>query len=260
MIRDGKRSISRELIHLLDSIEGAAAKKQLRLVKATKNAMSVQNINKSRVLNSKNRNLAHDQRKLLENLRGRVEKISRLCKLSANDEENAKSEGILHVSDDDDDGDPRIVISRRNGVPSTKNGVFVQTQEVQLQPKVKKSVSFSDSGNVSKIYSNTYEPILSEDVTCMDGSSSSDEQEEVLENIRNEVEDVMDSSRGAEDDEETIPDNGGSTQSRDGERNGRRYLKKDVRTEEKLVFSAPLPLKMETRDDLMKSKGVRILS
>ncbi|KAF7803050.1 BAG family molecular chaperone regulator 8, chloroplastic [Senna tora] len=250
MIRDGKGSISRDLLRFLDSLEGIAVKKHLRLVKTMKNVRYGQNINKPRVLNPKHGNLGHDQRKVLENLKGRVEKISQLCKLSANDEEQALSERILLVAnddddDDDDDGGPSIVISRKNGVPTTK-----------IQPKVKKSVSFAESGNVSKIYCNTYEPeqSLSEVVTCLDGDSSSDEQEEVLENIRNEVEDVMDSSRGAEDDEEAIPgDVGSAHNSSDGERNSRRHPKKDGKNEGKLVFSAPLPLKMETRDELMKN-------
>lgn len=263
MIRDGKGSISRDLGHFLDSIEGVAVKKHLRLVKATKNARFGQNIDKSRVLNSKRGDLGHDQRKLLENLRGRVERISRLCKLSENEEEDVKSGGILLVigdnGDDDDDADPSIVIRRRKGVAPTNNGAFVRRPEVQHQPKAKKSVSFPESGNVSKIYINNYEPALSEDATCLDGSSSSDEQEEILEDIRNEVDDVLDSSRGAEIDEEAILDNGGSTQSSGGERNSKRHLKNDCRNEGKVILSAPLPLKMETRDDLPKSKGVRIL-
>ncbi|KAK4271939.1 hypothetical protein QN277_020557 [Acacia crassicarpa] len=261
MTRDGKKSITRDLGQFLDSIEGVAVKKHLRLVKATKNVRLGQNIDKSRVLHSKHGDLGHDQRKQLENLRGRVERISRLCKLSANEEEDVNSEGILHFMDDndDDDADPNIVIRRRKGVAPTNNGVFVHRQEVQHQPKVKKSVSFAESGNVSKIYSNTYEPALSEDAICLDGISSSDEQEEILENIRNEVEDVLDSSRGAEVDEEVILDNEGSAQSSDGERNFKRHLKNDCRNEGKVIFSAPLPLKMETRNDLAKSKGGRIL-
>ncbi|XP_054803010.1 BAG family molecular chaperone regulator 8, chloroplastic [Prosopis cineraria] len=255
MIRDGKGSISRDLGHFLDSIEGVAAKKQLRVVKATKNARFGQNMDKSRVLN-KPGNFGHDQGKLLENLRGRVERISRLCKLSAN-EEDVKSEEILHVIDDnDDDADPSIVFRRRKGT-QTNNGVFVQRQEVQHKPKAKKSVSFAESGNFSKINSNNYEPALSVDATGLDGSSSSDEQEEILVHIRNEAEDVLDSSRGAEVGEEDLLDNGGSALSSDGERNSKRHLSRNGGT---VIFSAPVPLKMESRDDLMKSKGVRILT
>ncbi|XP_028796587.1 LOW QUALITY PROTEIN: BAG family molecular chaperone regulator 8, chloroplastic [Neltuma alba] len=264
MVRDGKGSISRDLGHFLDSIEGVAVKKHLRLVKATKNARFGQNLDKSRVLNSKHGVLGRDQRRLLENLRGRVDRISRLCKLSAKEEGDVKSEGSLHIIDDTTmmmiDDDPSIVIRRRTGASPTNNGVFVQRQEIQRQPRTKKSVSFAESGSVSKIYSNTCEPALSEDATCLDGSSSSDEQEEILENIRSEVEDVLDSSRGAEVDEEAILDNGGSAQSSDGEKSSKRHLKNDCKNEGKVIFTAPLPLKMETRGDLTKSKGVRILT
>ncbi|CAL0320001.1 unnamed protein product [Lupinus luteus] len=110
----------------------------------------------------------------------RVEKISKLCKVNENDEDS-EAEGI----DDDDDGHPIVLIRRRNGVSADKNVVFMQWQGVQ--PRAKKSVKFAENHS-----SNTYEPDLSGDVTCLDGSSSSDDQGEVLEN----VEDVLDSSQG----------------------------------------------------------------
>ncbi|XP_061365966.1 BAG family molecular chaperone regulator 8, chloroplastic [Gastrolobium bilobum] len=258
MIVEGKRSISRDLVQFLDSIEEVAAKKRVLYVKAAKNARSVQKVHKPR--NSGD----EEKRKLLQNLRGRVEKISRLFKVSANDEEDSEpEEGINH-----DDGITNVLIGRRDEVSLNKNGVFVQRQGVQ--PRVKKSVRFAENGNICEVYnSSTCEPDLSGNVTCSDGNSSSDDQGEVLEDVNCAVEDVVDSSQGAEDDEEVlVVDSGGSSHS-SGERNSRRDFKYDGRNkvkgqlqahEEKLLFSAPMPIKMENRTDLKKSKGVKILT
>lgn len=131
------------------------------------------------------------------------------------------------------------MVARRDG---NKNGVFVQRQVIQ--PRVKKSVRFAENGNVCEVYSAR---------TCeSDGSSSNDDQGEVLENRKFAVVDVVDSSQGVEDDEEVlVGDSGGSTRSSDdGD---------IVAHQEKILFSAPLPLKMESRTDL-KSKGVKILT
>ena len=53
MIRDGKRSISRDLVRFLDFIEGFAVKRHDLLLKARKNVRFVPNGDKSRVVLSK---------------------------------------------------------------------------------------------------------------------------------------------------------------------------------------------------------------
>ncbi|KAE9595283.1 hypothetical protein Lal_00018890 [Lupinus albus] len=252
MVTDGKRSISRDLVQFLDSIERGAMKKHLFYVKEVKNARFGQKVNKPRDSGD------DEKRKLLQNLRGRVEKISKLCEVYENDEDS-EPEGIH----DDDDGLPSVLISRRNGVSADKNVVFMRRQGVQ--PTAKKNVRFAENGKFFEVHnSNTYEPDLSGDVTCLDGSSSSDDQGEVLEN----VEDVLDSSQGAEGDKEALVGDGGSrSNSDDGKRNSKMNLKNDGRNtlkgqllmhQEKPIFSAPLPLKMENKADA-KSKGVRSL-
>ncbi|CAL0314726.1 unnamed protein product [Lupinus luteus] len=255
MVTDGKRSISRDLVQFLDSIERVAVKKRLFYVKAVKNAKFGEKVNKPRDSSD------DEKRKLLQNLRGRVEKISKLCEVYENDEDS-EPEGI-HDDDGDDDGHPIVLIRRRNGVSADKNVVFMQRQGVQ--PTAKKSVKFAENGRNFEVHSsNTYEPDLSGDVTCLDGSSSSDDQGEVLEN----VEDVLDSSQGAEVDDEALVEGGGSRyNSNDRERNDKMNLKNDDQNtvkgqlpmnREKPIISAPLPLKMENKADA-KSKGVRIL-
>lgn len=252
MIVDGKRSISRDLVQFLDSIEEVALKKHVLHVKAGKTVGSVKKV-------QKNRNSDDDERrKLLQNLRGRVEKLSKLCKVSANDEEDSESEEGIH-----DNGVTNVLIGGRNEVPQNKNGVFLPRQGAQ--PGVKKSVRFAKNRNICEVYSG--------DVACSDGScSSSDELGDVLENVSGAVEDdSVGSSQGAEDDEEVlVVESGGSPRSSDdGERNTRRVLVNDGRNvvkeqlqahQEKLLFSAPLPLKMENRSGSKNSKGVKILT
>ncbi|RDX82644.1 BAG family molecular chaperone regulator 8, chloroplastic, partial [Mucuna pruriens] len=239
MIVDGKRSVSRDLVRFLDSIEEVALKRHVLYVRAAKTVKSGKKVHKPR-------NSGDDEkRKLLQNLRARVEKLSKLCEVSANDEEDSEPEEGIH------DGVTNVLIGGRDGVSPSKNGVFLHRQEVQ--PGVKKSVRFAENGNICEFYSG--------DVTCSDGScSSSDEQGEVLENVSGAVEDDgVDSSQGAEDDEEVlVVDSGGSPHSSgDGERNkrGRNVVNEQLQAhQERLLFSAPLPLKMENRSDLKKSK------
>lgn len=242
MIVDGKRSISRDLVQFLDSIEEVAVKKHMHYVKAVKSSRSGQKVQRTR----KPEGDDDEKKKLLKNLRGRVEKISKLCKVYGDDEEGLENEESVHDDDDDydDDGVTDVVVARRDG---NKNGVFVQRQVIQ--PRVKKSVRFAENGNVCEVYSTR---------TCeSDGSSSNDDQGEVLENRKFAVVDVVDSSQGVEDDEEVlVEDSGGSTRSSD---DGDIVKEQFQAHQEKILFSAPLPLKMESRTDL-KNKGVKILT
>ncbi|CAL5191142.1 unnamed protein product [Lathyrus oleraceus] len=236
MIVDGKRSISRDLVQFLDSIEEVAAKKHILHVKAVKSSRPGQKIQRQR-----NSDGDDEKGKLLKNLRGRVEKISKLCKVYENDEERLENEEGVHEDCDDDyddDGDEvsGVLIGRRG---RNRNGLFVKRQEIQ--PRKKKSVRFVENGKNCEVYSTR--------TGESDGSSSNDEHGEVLEmtNGKFAVVDVVDSSRGGEDDEDVlVEDSGGSSD--DGDL-----------VKEKLLFSPPLPLKMENRSD-SKSKGVKILS
>ncbi|CAJ1831596.1 unnamed protein product [Sphenostylis stenocarpa] len=252
MIVDGKRSISRDLVRFLDAIEEVALKNHVFYVREAKTVKSGKKVQKPR-------NAGDDERsKLLQNLRGRVEKLSRLCKVSTNDEEDSECVEGIH-----DDGVTNVLIGGSNEMSPNKNGVFLRKQGVQ--PGVKKSVRFAENGNIYEVYSG--------DVRCSDGScSSSDEQGEVLENVSGAVEDDgIDSYLGAEDDVVVLMvGSGGSPRSSDdGERGSTRVLENEGRNvgeeqlhanQEKLLFSAPLPLKMENRSGVKKSKGVKILT
>ncbi|MED6182248.1 hypothetical protein PIB30_026903 [Stylosanthes scabra] len=236
MIVDGKRSLSRDL--------------------AAKSGRVYQRVNKPRDSGEDD-----ERRKLLQNLRGRVERISRLCKANENSEGDLEHEGVHHVGgggDHDysyDDAD-----AYGDVVPPKKNGVFV-VQRQGVQPRGKKSVKFAENGKISEVYSGgsgAYEPDVSGDVACLEGSSSSDyDQAEVFEIAGNAAEHVaVDSSRGAEDEEEeeeetAFVENGGSSHSKYVVNQGH---------QERVLFSAPMPVKMENKAELMKNKGVRFLT
>ncbi|KAL5582203.1 hypothetical protein UlMin_014645 [Ulmus minor] len=256
MIRDGKKSISRDLVRFLDCIDGIAVKRQGLSFKAMKNARLGQNVNNSRVILGRNYgDLGGNQREMIGKLRERVEKIRGFSRLSENDEEDVELEGFEHVSDDDNEVEtPRVVINGKNS--RIRNGILVNRSGVQ--PKVKKSVSFAENGNVFKIISNSNESISFEDGSCLDDSISSDDRDADTEEFR-----VL--SQGTLDDyEEANTVNGDFSQASDRENNLRARItpRREVNYEiighfedhnGDFLFSAPLPVKMEDKADLRKS-------
>ncbi|KAM2858791.1 hypothetical protein COP2_024287 [Malus domestica] len=257
IVRDGKRLISRDLVRFLEFIDGVVMKRHGLSLKAVKNVRFGQNVNKSRVLPAKcGGDLGRDQREKIENLRDRIEKIRGFARVSENDEEDVELEGFQHVSDEDEE----------NLRLRFKNGVLVKRQG--LQPKVKKNVSFSENDNVYRVISNSDEPVSSGD-----GSDSSDDHGELIGNLCSEVEEVKAFVQETEeDDEEALTENGGSPEaSSDGERNPRARMiprREDIYEtkghgqgrNEYLLFSAPLPVKMESKADMVKrNKPVKLV-
>ncbi|GMY32915.1 bag family molecular chaperone regulator 8, chloroplastic [Fagus crenata] len=93
MIRDGKRSISRDLVRFLEFIDGVAVKRRGLSFKATKNmSFGHPNGNKCRVLGTKIKTLG-GQREVIQKLRARAEKISGFIRASQNDEDDVELEG-----------------------------------------------------------------------------------------------------------------------------------------------------------------------
>ncbi|ONI19084.1 hypothetical protein PRUPE_3G257800 [Prunus persica] len=254
IVRDGKRSISRDLVRFMEFIDGVVMKRHGLSLKAVKNARFGQNVNKSRVLPTKCDDLGRDQREMIGKLRDRIEKIRGFARVSENDEEDVELEGFQHVSDEDEE----------NLMTRFKNGVLVKRHG--LQPKVKKNVSFAENGNVYRVFSNSDEPVSSGD-----GSDSSDDHGELVENLRSEVEDVKGFAQETEDDDEAHTENDGSPQASDGERNPRARMTQrrediyetkvhDLGRNGYLLFSAPLPVKMESKADIIKrNKAVKLV-
>ncbi|XP_059670414.1 BAG family molecular chaperone regulator 8, chloroplastic [Cornus florida] len=248
MIRDGKRSISRELIRFIEFIDGVSSRRKELSSRATKNVRFVGNGNKSRVSYNGHRmgnadcgDMGGNERELKEKLRVLTEKIN----------------GFSEISEEDDEEDvglenPNVSINGKVGFPQNRNGI---------QPKAKKNVRFAENGNVYRVFKDTHEPISSGDVNSSDGSGSIDDERELVDNLCREVEEIGGFAKEIEDEEEGIMDDGGSSINMDGERNPRRSLRAEGNYEingqhqgqnGNFTFSAPLPVKMESKADLIK--------
>ncbi|XWS32945.1 hypothetical protein CRYUN_Cryun22dG0034400 [Craigia yunnanensis] len=247
MIRGGKRSVSRDLVQFLEYIDGLALKRHKQLYKNAKNV---------RVLGgSKARILRSDSGEIMEKLGDRVEKLERFSRNEEGDD--VKLEGFHQVIGEVEN--PRIYITGKGGVCVTQNrngGVLLKGS----QPRVKKTVSFAENGNVYRIISSGNEVNSNGDGSLTDESVSSDDNGEISGNI------LKESGGLVESEEEVNLDNEDSLQSTDGEKNTRRNFSRQARSEidgdyqiqdGDFVFSAPLPVKMESKAELMKKrKGV----
>ena len=250
MIRDGKRSVTRELVQFLDFIDGVSARRHRLRNKPSWNTRTGQNASKSRVLtgrvDSNCRDSGADRREMMEKLRDRVEKIRGFSRVLEKDEEDVELEGFQHLSDDEEN--PSISIIEKGRVSEARKGILVKRKE--LQPRVKKNVSFAKNGNLFSVSGSTHEPVSAED------------DPELVENLSGELQKEI----GGDDDD----DDGGDTESRgssqtsDIERNPISYLGTEDGHEVEhgnFVFAAPLPLKMESRTDLRKKiKGINIIT
>lgn len=239
MIRDGKKSISRELTGLLDLIDGVTVKKSeisAKLVKKNVPRKCGVLYNEREMGTFGCRNLAKNKR--LEDLVDRIDALSTKVPIGYNveDEEDLEIPGILRNR------------TARLGHPNDGLGA-----------KVKKSVSFVENGKVYKVHRKGFEP-----VSVGDCDSSGDESYSV--GAKGELKD--DTRRKAEEvggisfndtlaEEEDQSQDGESSKSSDGEE-GPGY---ELRNEDGgFTFSAPLPVRMETKADIMdKRKAVKIV-
>ncbi|KAK6255944.1 hypothetical protein QQP08_012535 [Theobroma cacao] len=249
MIRDGKRSVRRDLVRFLEYIDGLALKRHKHLYKYAKNVTVSGNGSKARVLRS-------NSGETMKKLRKRVEKLARFSGNEEGDEDDdVELEGFHQAIDEGEN--PRISTNGKVGVCVTQNrngGVLVKRQG--SQPRVKKTVSFAENGNVYRIISSGNEVSSCGDGSLTDESVSSDDHGEIVENLCKE------SGVLAENEEEVNLDNEESLQSSDAEKNTRKnYMIRQARSEIEgdyqiqdgdFVFSAPLPVKMESKADLMK--------
>lgn len=261
MIRDGKRSVSKDLIKFLEFVDGFVAKRHEISTKAAKNVRFVGNSIKPRNFRTNGGYLSGDQAEVMSKVRDRIEKIHAFSRVIKSEDEDVELESFHEVIDDDDEEEnPRVYRS--------KNGVLVK-RYVVAQPKVKKNVTFAENGNVYRFIDNgngkSNGSISSGDGTLTDESASSDGNGQGI-----EVKEINDLPKETEDEKELYFENGVWMQSRDGERNPRRSMKAEGRNEidgdykdedGQFVFSAPVPVKMESRADLMKKrKALKIVA
>ncbi|KAK3212475.1 hypothetical protein Dsin_017181 [Dipteronia sinensis] len=236
MVRDGKRSISIDLVKFLEFVDGFAVRRHEVSFKAAKNVRIVgASNNKTRAFGSNYGDVGRDQSEIMENLRDRIEKINRFFRVSKGEDEDVELEGFHQLTDDDEEEENPRVSRNRNGVLVERHGV--------AQPRVKKSVSFAENGNVIKVFGNDY--------NNSSERSSSEDDGQVVENLC-EVKAIKASSKVSEDGEEDYLDDSEAQYEIVGNhkcQNGQ------------FVFSAPLPAKMESRADLMKKrKAVKIIT
>ncbi|GMJ04107.1 hypothetical protein like AT3G29310 [Hibiscus trionum] len=198
MIRDGKRSVSRDLIQFLEYIDGLALKKHKLLYKNAKNM--------------------------------------RVLRFSSNEEGNdvVELEGFHQGINE---GDYR----NKNG------GVLVKRQGI-IRPRAKKTVRFAENGNVYRIFSNENEASSRGDGSLTEDCFSSDDHGDIMENLLDESEDFVENL------EAMNLNDGESLQSSDREKNSRKIGGNYQIQGGDFMFSAPLPLTMESKADLMKKK------
>lgn len=244
MIRDSKRSISRELIRFMDYLDDLSMKRHQLLSRVVKNVKLGGTGTKSRVFQSDQRTSIADCRglegeegELLEKLRKRVEKI----------------EGFSGVSEEDQEKDVELENPRTytNGKPAVliRTGIL-KKRHAGVQAKAKKNVNFADNGNAYMVYRSSNWPNPNGECNSIDGSDSIDAEE-----LGTEVEEI-----GTGDDEEEVhTDDNESPQISDDDRDPRSDLIEN--DDGSFVFSAPLPVKMEPRADMRsKKKSVKILN
>lgn len=248
MIRDGKRSIIREIIQFMELID------ELTVRRCEISSIALRNARYGRTGGNKIRVMYADERVLGDKkLGGRVEKIHRF---SVDSDYDHDDEGGIEIED------PRLYVNGRAGYSHNRNGGFVKTPA-----KVKKSVSFPENGNVNRI--STREPVSRGDTNSCDRSDSADNEIEILDNLCRGVEEIRFLPKGNEADEEVNSEDQGSPHSSDDGRNPRRNLRDEDSYEvighyqgenEEFTFSTPHPVKMESRADLVKSrKSIKIV-
>lgn len=237
VIRESKRSITREIVQFLEMVDGVFVKRHQVLTKTMKNMRMGRNDgsrrSSERDVGSKSRNTGSNERKLIANLRERVERIGRMSKALEDEQvDDAETEGFEHV--DDEDGD---IIGLTNNYP-VQNGVPVKKNT--LRANAKKHVCFMEDGNVVRVYD-------------IDGD---------IRRTFQDIDEVEDSSKGRQEEEEAESDNEQpSLRSEDGKK---RVSHEDGESQyyqdEEFTFAAPEQVKMEARAELLSRKaGVKIV-
>ncbi|KAL2532038.1 BAG family molecular chaperone regulator 8 [Abeliophyllum distichum] len=251
MIRDGKSSVSRELINFLELVDGL--KRRGLSSRLVKNARNGENNVKFRVLQAN-----YDEEVVEAIGKSGGSPISMLRNQGVFQNRNGdlvkRHGGIQYEYDEEGDEvieNSGISMIRNPGVFQKRNCGLVK-KGGGVQSKGRKSVSFAENGNVYRVYRSSGKPDSNGDCdVSIDGGDSIDDERELVDNMCRAVEEIGVSSKEAEDDDEEKDqsDNGGSSRGSDDDRESRNYPGSESKHVEMggFVFSAPLPVKMETR-------------
>ncbi|CAN0918430.1 BAG family molecular chaperone regulator 8, chloroplastic [Linum grandiflorum] len=221
MIRDARRSISNDLVSFLELVDGFVSRKRANVYKSSRKTGQVGCGKKPSAWNVSSNGYGggpgKNQKEIVEKLRHRVNKINDgLSRISGHGEEDVEIEGYQYELIGEDD------------VMEEEEGNKVHNSGGIQPPKPKKTVSFADDENVYKVFvksrtnGGTSSP-AKDDSVIIEDSNSDDDDSSVLA-ADNEKEEVQ-----AAGDRRFDPRN--SMNSVNGS----------------LVFSAPVPAKMESR-------------
>ncbi|KAL2898551.1 BAG family molecular chaperone regulator 8 chloroplastic [Bienertia sinuspersici] len=251
MIRDSKRALSKEIAGFLELLDGACVKRhQLLLTRK----VNTNNHNMSMVRESDNRPVHHkkasskhnhdhhaqpkssnEEKKLMANLRERVEKINRMSKVLEQQEQEQDVIGDPEVKgfnnvDDDIIGQIASNYRLKNGQAIKKNAQSTNT---------KKRVCFVEDGNMIRVYDN------------INGDSGSTSRL---------VDVIEDPTKGTHDEEDAQSDGDGEESSQSSE-DVRKGTSDDVGEDycdsrnEDFTFSTPEPaMRMGTGPDFLSQK------
>lgn len=257
MIRDAKRSINKELIRFMDYLDELSVKRHQLSTRVVKNLRIGVSGTKSRGFSSDQRGSSSEtrgpredgERELLEKLRKRVEKMEGYSRASEEDGEE----------DNVEDVNSRLYVNGKRGVERVRNGVLMKRQ-AGAPSKAKKSVRFAENGNVYMVYKGSNGPVSFVECHSNDGSDSVDAEE-----MGREIEEIGTGDDEEEDEESpqiSDDDDGRDPRSNvvaesDNESSGHEPIENE---DGSFVFSAPLPVKMEPRADLMNKKSLKIIN
>lgn len=229
MIRDGKRSITRELIQFMELIDEML--KEIEVI-------SVKNVRFGKKIRASGcRVFGNNNIKITKNLKNQFKNV----RVSLEEEEEVKT-------------NPRKAAS----VTQNRIQSLLKSQRVdKSQPKVKKNVRFDENGNVFRLIKRNYSQDSSDDNDIID-----DGDDEVVEEIgvsskETEVEEEEDSSEMSEnenDPRKNLQTRISQTTQKSQPEHESDENDDDEEVDDRFVFSAPLPAKMEYRVDSVNKK------
>lgn len=260
MIRDGKMSISRELNQFFKIIDGVSLKKSELSSKIVKNMRCGGNNSKARAVYSDRRGGNAKTVKVgrcgdgAVKVREQIRRVGELDMVDESEGEEYEELDRLHT-----------LLARKKGVSVSRSGGIKLDDGSQAQ--VKKSVRFADNGSAYRVIRSRNEPVLigecdsdDDDDEC-DNNSNLGAADQYLDNHRRETqEDGILSQENEDDEEEAQTEDEGSPPSSNGGsdvtfssriKNGGRRASYDQCEDGSFTFSAPLPVLMEPRADLV---------
>ncbi|CAF2089879.1 unnamed protein product [Brassica rapa] len=234
MIRSSKRSLSRDLVRFLQYIDDCAVRRYGSVVGSQFKFRGCDGkMGKVFVSNGELEELdSMSDESSYKFVKGNVVKAKPVV--------SDKDRNVCDVTSSEENNDSVVVMSRdneRKRGSKTRNMVLVEGSGGE-------TVSFDENGNVYKVYGDTSESSISEEDDSVSGSKdgNGDEKEN-----RNEVEGIKNVSK--EEEESGCENEVSSSEGSEGDaivtRNGNEHEKKIQLQKGSLMFSPPLPLKME---------------